>query len=413
MSELINIVGIGPDDAELLEASGWADLRALAKADVEVLKRELSAANSMLKIVPRAPDARKINRWVKAANRALDPAAPAATSKPARKPAAAAAGAPPAKPRSRRKPKIEEPPVATPVAKVEPPVEEPEPPEEPVITGPVNFEADPDVREMLALAPLAVPIPARMLAEKGIGPSEIAMAPLLNRAVGDLEVQVTVERPQRRDLPEMPGGNRRSFATASVQVADIGFTTGRRGFDPARVRTIEEAQGDAPPVRAASTKSGMDDDRIALLRAPRPETNGKRKPSSRFYIRGVLHDRPFKVWFGGLFTVLLQLSVPLALIAAPLLILSDQMPEKFDWVPSWIIVFPILVPVLGLLYALVSSGAKCRVCTQRLYVPKHCLKNRKAHHLPLLGHIGAVALHVMTFRWFNCTYCGTAIRIKK
>jgi hypothetical protein len=46
-------------------------------------------------------------------------------------------------------------------------------------------------------------------------------------------------------------------------------------------------------------------------------------------------------------------------------------------------------------------------------VPKHCLKNRKAHHLPLLGHIGAVALHVMTFKWFNCTFCGTAIRIKK
>jgi hypothetical protein len=48
-----------------------------------------------------------------------------------------------------------------------------------------------------------------------------------------------------------------------------------------------------------------------------------------------------------------------------------------------------------------------------MYVPKHCLKNRKAHHLPLLGHIGAVALHVMVFKWFNCTFCGTSIRIKK
>jgi hypothetical protein len=46
-------------------------------------------------------------------------------------------------------------------------------------------------------------------------------------------------------------------------------------------------------------------------------------------------------------------------------------------------------------------------------VPKHCLKNKKAHHLPMLGYIGALALHVMTFKWFNCTFCGTSIRIKK
>jgi hypothetical protein len=48
-----------------------------------------------------------------------------------------------------------------------------------------------------------------------------------------------------------------------------------------------------------------------------------------------------------------------------------------------------------------------------MYVPKHCLKNRKAHHLPLFGYIGAVALQVMVFKWYNCTFCGTSIRIKK
>jgi hypothetical protein len=157
----------------------------------------------------------------------------------------------------------------------------------------------------------------------------------------------------------------------------------------------------------------MDDDRIALLRAPRPETNAGRKPGSNFYIRGVLHDRPYVVWFGGLFALLLQICLPLAVIAAPLLILSDQVPERFSWVPHWIIAFPIALPVLALFYALVSARAKCRVCGQRIYLPKHCLKNKKAHHLPLLGHIGAAALHVITFKWFNCTFCGTSIRIKK
>ena len=282
------------------------------------------------------------------------------------------------------------------------------------VAGPVNFEADPDVAEMLAAAPLALPIPARQLAERGIAPSEIAVAPLLNRALGDLDVRVAVEKPQRKDLPGAAASSRRvAAAAAAVQVADVGFSMGRRGFDSAKIRSIEEAQGDAPPVRASSSSAGMQDDRIALLRAPLEKTNRGRKPSSRFYIRGVLHDRPLKVWFGGLITILLQLIVPLAIIAAPLLILSDQQPKDFAWVPGWIIAFPLALPVLGILYAVVSSGAKCRVCAQRMYVPKHCLKNRKAHHLPLLGYIGAVALQVMIFRWYNCTFCGTSIRIKK
>ena len=86
---------------------------------------------------------------------------------------------------------------------------------------------------------------------------------------------------------------------------------------------------------------------IVLLRSPLPSTNKGRKPGSRFYIRGVLHDQPLKVWFGGLFAVLLQLSVPLAVIAAPLLILSNETPAGFEWVPKWIIAFPLAVPVLG------------------------------------------------------------------
>lgn len=418
MSELINIRGIGPDDVELLEATGWSDVQALANADGEVLLRELSAANEMLKIVARPPDAKKVSRWINAARKAVDPGSPAKGPVEAHAAASTPVEEKPAPAKSRvrvRKtsaavPRVEVMPVP-PAAEVEADVAAEVGPE--VIADPVNFEADPDVREMLAVAPLALPIPTRMLAEKGIAPSEIPVAPVLNRAVGDLDVRVTVERPRRRDLPEMPGVSRRSVATAAVKVADIGFSSGRRGFDASRVRSIEDAQGDAPPVRAATTRSGMDDERIALLRAPLAKTNAGRKPGSRFYIRGVLHDRPLKIWFGGLITVLLQLSVPLALIAAPLLILSDHKPEQFGWVPGWAIVFPVMVPLLGILYALVSTGAKCRVCAQRLYVPKHCLKNRKAHHLPLLGYIGAVALHVMVFRWFDCTFCGTSIRIKK
>jgi hypothetical protein len=416
MSKLIHIEGIGSDEVELLEATGWTDPHALAKANPELLVKEITAANEMLRIVARTPERHTVEHWISSAARFLDPTVPKKRRSRSR---AAVADDAPAKPARRggRKsakvavpdmPVVEEAPAEVPAAVVDSGEAALE-----ALTGPVNFEAEPDVIEMLSVAPFALPIPARTLAEKGIAPSEIPVAPLLNRALGDLDVRVTVERPRRKDLPAAPGDGRRAGAAAAVQVADLGFSFGRRGFDPSKIRTIEDAQGDAPLVRVATAKSGPEDERLTLLRSPRPETNAGRDPKSRFYIRGVLHDRPFVVWFGGLFVVLLQLCVPLAVIAAPLLILSDQVPEKFSWVPGWVIAFPIALPLLALLYGLVGARAKCRVCAQRMYVPKHCLKNRKAHHLPLLGHIGAVALHVMVFKWFNCTFCGTSIRIKK
>lgn len=422
MSELKNIDGIGTDEAELLVATGWTDAHALARADIDVLLKEIKAANEMLRIVPRTPERKKVERWISAAGRMVEPGA----EKPVGRKAAVERAAPaPEKPRPASRAKSVAKSSAKPAAKEPPAASRPEPAapsatsedrgeaELKALSGPVNFEAEPDVKEMLAAAPFALPIPARMLAERGISPSEIAVAPVLNRAFGDMEVRVMVEKPRRKDLPAAPAGSRRAAASGAVQVADLGFSTGRRGIDVAKVRTVEEAQGDAPPVRAASTRAGMEDERIALLRAPRPETNAGRKPGSKFYIRGVLHDRPFIVWFGGLFLILLQLCLPLAVVAAPLLILFDQMPEKFPWVPHWIIAFPIALPVLGLLYVFVGARAKCRVCAQRIYVPKQCLKNKKAHHLPLFGYIGAVAMHVVAFRWFNCTFCGTSIRIKK
>src|SRR5690606_34716002 len=161
-------------------------------------------------------------------------------------------------------------------------------------------------------------------------------------------------------------------AANAVKVAEP-VTASRRGIDSAKVRTLEEAQA-APVVKAPSSKAVDPNDRLALLRAPLPETNARRKPGSRFYIRGVLHDRPLRVWFGGFFAVLVQLLIPLALLSAPLLILSQQDEVRFGWVPPWVIAFPLALPVVGLLYLIVSTGAKCRVRGQRLYMPKHCLK---------------------------------------
>ena len=407
MSELLTIEGIGPDEVELLTTAGLTDLKSVARANVDVLIRDMTKANDMFRIVARMPERRKVERWVASAAQLVGSPRTSRGKERVARPLGDEVPAPESAPPQATVAVVEEEAVVV--------VEETPAP----VVGPVNFEADPEVLVMLAAAPVALPLPARVLAEQGIAPSEIAIAPVLNRAEGDLDVRVVVPASEAdsseedASIPDAPAVNRRAVASAAVQVRDSQSAGARRGIDTARVRTLEEYQGDAPVQRNSASKAGMQDERIALLRSPRPETNKGRSPDSKFFIRGVLHDQPLKVWFGGLVAVLLQLCIPLAVVAAPLLILLDQVPTTFSWVPKWIIAFPIAVPILGLFYALISARAKCRVCAQRIYVPKHCLKNRKAHHLPYLGYIGALALHVLTFKWFNCTFCGTSIRIKK
>ncbi|HEX7262157.1 MAG TPA: hypothetical protein VF258_10110, partial [Luteolibacter sp.] len=104
---------------------------------------------------------------------------------------------------------------------------------------------------------------------------------------------------------------------------------------------------------------------------------------------------------------------PLAILSAGLLLLLSEMPAHFGWVPEWLLAFPLALPVLGIAYLIWGMHGSCRVCGQKLFVPRMCLKNSKAHQIRGLGHIVPVCLHILLFKWFRCTYCGTPIRLKK
>src|SRR5690606_5162637 len=102
----------------------------------------------------------------------------------------------------------------------------------------------------------------------------------------------------------------------------------------------------------------------------------------RRYIRGVLHSNPASLVLGAIVTLALLVVLPLAIVSGLLLLLSQQMPESFEWVPSWLIVLPVCLPVLGLAYLIWGTRGSCRVCGQKLFMPKNCLKNSKAHRVP-------------------------------
>ncbi len=395
---------LATEELDLLEAAGFENDQDLLSADAQVVHRELERANQVLELAPETPSLERVESWIASMRNGDAPAAKKTASKRTRKTAKKATKKTARKSTKKAAAKKTARKMTEPEASEEGPGKDPEPSEPKVrrLDGPVNFEADPDVQEMLARVPLALPIPNRMLAEAGIRPSEILAAPMLNRADSDLEVNVAVGS-KKRELAGMP----KRRASGVVQVAD--YRPGEKvGIDVSRVRHIDDTVDDPEPEPVVEM-----DERTRLIRTAREETNRGRKPGTRRYVRGVLHDRRTQVLLGSVVVLLFQLSIPLAIIAAPLLILSDISEGSFGWVPAWFIAFPIAVPLLGLLYFAISFRVKCRVCNQRILAPRQCLKHRKAHHIPLLGHITALALHALFYRWFNCTYCGTPVRIKE
>lgn len=363
MQELRDIPGIGKASFELLEAAGFRDTRSLARAGVEPLVNELQRANDILKIAKRAPARANIEKWILAAREAMGAEETAGDVDAADS------------------------------------------------VMPVDFEAMSEVAVMLGNAPCAIPFPGRWLAESRIPVADIVPGILLNRYAGDLEIRIEDRPPEPRneDTPVRPP------ATQYVQLAEkpqqsrleIDVTRVRRSGDPLPERLATTAS------KAAASPEFDEEDPASVLRTARQKTNAGRDRNSRRYIRGVLHSDPWRVRVGALVTLPLYLIIPAAIAASILLLLYDGNPEAYPWVRPWWVVFPFLVPVAGLGWLIWGHSCSCRICRQRLFIPSKHRKNIKAHHLPVLGYILPLCLHLLVFNWFRCTHCGTPVRLKK
>jgi len=350
MTDLRSIPGIGKSAFELLEAAGFSDAESLAKAGLDELVTELERANRILQISKRPPVRENLRRWITSAQDLTG-----ITNESARD-------------------------------------------EE----MPVNHEISPKVVLMLADAPFAIPLPAKILVEQHLAVGDVPPAILLNRYAGDLEVKVE-ER-----VPGLKYG-KPAHASSNVRLADVSGT--RREIDVSRIKSTDVLAGDA--VRRVVANSSAGDERVALIRGPRMETNRGRDPESRFYVRGVMHSHPISMAVGALVTLLLAIMLPIGIVSSLLLLLSSENPGNFGWVPGWLLVFPAGLPVLGVFYLIWGLRGSCRICGQKQFVPRVCLKNVKAHSFPGLGHIIPACFHMLVFRWFRCTYCGTPVRLKK
>ena len=364
MTQLKKISGINKAAQELLEVVGILNLQSLADAGGAELVRELERANRILQLTARTPTRQDVDKWIATARKTLG-------------------------------------------------MEEVK--EEAPIAMPVNFEAVEEVMEMLAKAPFAIPLPARQLVDNQLAVSDIPPAILLNRYSGDLEIRIN-DRKGPRNIPRAPiRAKARTISNSYVQMGDPGPQ--RLQIDTSRVRSISDMDkaGERVPAAISEQPSGTlaDIDRVALIRAPLEKTNRGRDPRSRWYIRGVLHSHPLTMAFGALITLVLVVLLVPAVLASALLLLSDMYPDHFHWVSPWLLILPCSLPLVGGLYLIYGTKGKCRICNQRQFFPRSCLKNSKAHRIPGFGYIIPVCIHMLLFRWFRCTYCGTPVRLKK
>jgi hypothetical protein len=332
---------------------------------VDDLVRELERANRILKIAKRAPARKSIESWIAAARESIG--------------------------------------------------EKDEPTALPSM--PVNYEATQQVMSLLAVAPLAIPLPARELVRNQLAVSDIPPAILLNRYSGDLEIRVNDRSTAPRAVAWAPlrSASRSQSSSGFVKLAET--APQRFEIDTSRFRSIAdlEAAGQRIPVSKSHTNSDSspETDRVSLIRAPLEKTNRGRDPRSRWYVRGVLHTHPVSMTLGAIITLIMVVLLPLSILASALLLLSDQFPATFPWVSVWWLAVPCCLPLVGILYWIFGVSGKCRICTQRVFLPRGCRKNAKAHHVRGLGYIIPLCFHLLVFRWFRCTYCGTPVRLKK
>jgi len=392
---LTDIHGIGADTAELLEAAGFVSARDVAMALPGELHAELEKANDLLKILGKPPGGKEVANWVEAARKLTGEQGPAARHESGEKAKTTRLDSKfGSEPKSEPEPASESPGRDVPDGGAPESGKSGKNGDERL----VNFEADPVVVEMLANAPFAIPVPAATMAEQKVPVGEVLPGVILTRARGDIEIRVDT---RTRQSEEPPAERRRM--PIDEDLVD-------RGIDVSRIKSIDDVREHRERKRKELRKAspGIDE-----LRTTSEKVNRGIAPNSRRFVRGLLHPHPIRLRIAAIITLTCQLLVVPAIAASILLLFSTLDPKLFPWIGPWLLVFPLSLPVFGLLYLMVAVGMKCRVCTQRIFVPRHCLRHPKAHHITPFGYIFALALHLLVFSWFRCEYCGTGARLKK
>ncbi|MFP6856379.1 MAG: hypothetical protein VCA73_03840 [Roseibacillus sp.] len=124
--------------------------------------------------------------------------------------------------------------------------------------------------------------------------------------------------------------------------------------------------------------------------------------------RGMSHPGAGHVRLAAAVTIIAPMMSALTAIALFATLVMDRF---YGWEFPWTIALLLLVfPVSLILYLSIGVKARCRLCGQKLFVPRRCRKHERASK-SIFGHTFAVARNAMVFGSYRCMLCGVKTRL--
>ena len=215
-------------------------------------------------------------------------------------------------------------------------------------------------------------------------------------------VRTETDSESARQKSAAPDNQWRKVDPAHFATIDA-YNEGRIGVQPLSRDSIH----DVPEVRSAENEGEADDEEDSPRRVQRLRSNGE--DLSPWIRRGVVHPRGFHTWLGALVSLLWRIAIVSGVFGFIYFVfkVEDQSAYTREVIGGFVILL-----ILGFMQLHFAGRSRCRICSCNLFHSKNCLKNRKAHHIPGLGYVASLSLHLLLFGWFRCMYCGTAIRLK-
>jgi hypothetical protein len=374
MPKLDTISGIPAKAIELLEALGYLDVSDLRDANVKSLIAELVKANKVLEIMPDDPSESILKKWLKLANEQDESAGKVSSEKAAKKNSGKGQGAQSDDSEAGTSEKQKS-------AKKKPA------PKKPAKRELVNFEKDTDMMQMLSLSPVAEPLDPLLMADEDLSMDDITDGILLNQCEDDVKINIMTTLGRADSL----------FRKDEVE---------RAGLNSSRIRNFDDLDSTVQYVKPLDR--GPQKEAVTLSE----ELNQGVDSRSRKFIKGVFHTQVKTVRIAAV-TAILFVAILVINIASLLGLFFYRTNLEAGVVMGWVMGLLLLLIITAATYVYFGTRARCVVCRQPPLMPKKCIKHKKAHHVKGIGYILPTALQLLVYKWFYCTYCGTALRLKK
>ena len=369
MPKLDTISGIPAKAFELLEALGYLDVSDLRDANVKSLIAELVKANKVLEIMPDDPSESILKKWIKLANEQDESAGEISSKKAAKKNSGKGQGAQSGNSEAGTSEKQKS------------------APKKPVKRELVNFEEDTDMMQMLSLSPVAEPLDPLLMADEHVSMDDITDGILLNQCEDDVKINIMTTLGRADSL----------FRKDEVR---------RAGLNSSRIRNFDDLESTVQYVKPLDR--GPQKEAVTLSE----ELNQGVDSRSRKFIKGVFHTQVKTVRIAAV-TAILFVAILVINIASLLGLFFYRTNLEAGVVMGWVMGLLLLLIITAATYVYFGTRARCVVCRQPPLMPKKCIKHKKAHHVKGIGYILPTALQLLVYKWFYCTYCGTALRLKK